>query len=424
MMKKLVLTLAFFALGFSATSLQAESMIDSDFRDGVPDGWETENVSHIEERDGSVRFYASDDTSERSKIYIDYSAPDAQYEFYVDYFKFTTLEVSDPDAQFEWEYTDGSLWDTYDLDNEMEDTTIPENEFGGDDQPDSGRIAITWKGGTNYTTGDTDYFEVSFFEMNMVEDSSSFDYHYDLDDYYFLQYEVSQDEINSGDFVSPTYGNPDYVTDRRLAKSNVVVENEGSGEETHIFSRGTVYDDSFNEADNFVNTYEITNWQMILENDDGVYPEFISFVYHGEYNPSAETGDIRVQNIDLDTDDDTMNVYLYVPKEESSGIGVEDPDQELAPEGDNIPEGLPQVLTYFGLWNFAGIMALFAFIIITVNVALVFMGVKNMGLIMVDVMIYGLFAFMGLLMLVHHIIIVSAFILTFVVVMKGGGAVE
>lgn len=424
MMKKFLIGLVFMTLNFLPTALQAESVIDSDFRDGLPEGWETENVSTIQERDNSLRFYVSDSTADTSKIYIDYSAPEAEYEFYIDYFQFTDYVVSDPSPQMEWLYEDGSTWDTHALDNLMEDTTITPEEFGGENHPTEGTIAITWKGGTNYTTGDTDYFEVSFFEMNMVEGSSSFDYHYDLDDYYFLQYDVSQDDIDMGDFVEPTYGNPDYVTDRRLAKSNVVVENDGSGLETHIFKRGSVYNDSFNEADNFVDTYEITDWQMILENETGVYPEFISFIYYGDYNPSAETGDIRVQNIDLDTDDDTMKVYLYIPREESGGIGPIDPDDDFASDDSNVPEGLPELLSYFGLWNFAGIMALFAFVVVTVNVALVFMGIKNMGLIIIDLMIYGLFAFMGLLMLVHHIIIISAFIFTALIIMKGGGAVE
>lgn len=423
MMKKLLLTLTFITIALSSVSLKTESLIDSDFRDGLPDGWETKNVDRIEEGDNSVRFYSASDSG-RSEISYEYSAPDADYEFYIGDFEFTDIIASDPNPSLQWrDIEDDGIYDSYDLDMVTEDKTIPSSDFG-EGLPSEGKIAITWTGDANYTTGLNDYFEVSYFEMNMIEGSSDFDYHYDRDDYYFLQYDITQDQIDSGDFVAPTYGTPEYVTDRRLAKSNIVVENEGSGKETHIFKRGSVYNESFNEADNFVDIYEITNWQMILENDAGLYPEFISFIYHGDYNPSGETGDIRVQNIDLDTSDDTMHVYLYLPKEESDGIGPDVPDGEFMPDESNVPDGLPQLLTYFGLWNFAGIMALFAFVIILANVSLVFMGVKNMGLVMVDLMIYGLFAFMGLLMLVHHIIIISAFILTFVLIMKGGGAVE
>lgn len=258
-----------------------------------------------------------------------------------------------------------------------------------------------------------------FHDESLEEDE---EYDYPLSDFYFLQYEISQDNIDGREFVEPSVGNPENVTGRGLYKSHIVIENEGSGNKTEIYDMNEVVDEHFNEADNFVNQSSLTEQQLLLENDEGRFPETFSFIYKGDSN--MDKGDLAVQNVDLDSEDDTMFVNLYIPKGEEGSITPQDPDSNLSPNEDKVPEGMPQVLSYFGLWNFAGVMALFASIIITVNVALVFMGVKNMGLVVVDLLIYGLFAYMGLLMTVHHLIIVSTFLFVFILIMKGGGAVE
>lgn len=258
------------------------------------------------------------------------------------------------------------------------------------------------------------------FHDESLEEDEEFDY--PLSEFYLLQYEISQDNIDSLDFVEPSVGNPENVTGRGLYKSRIVIENEGSETKTEIYDMNEVVDEPFNEADNFVNQSSLTEQQLLLENDEGRFPETFSFIYKGDSN--VDKGDLGVRNVDLDSEDDTMFVNLYIPKGEGGSIAPQDPDSDLSPNEDSVPEGMPQLLSYFGLWNFAGVMALFAVIIIVSNVGLVFMNVKNMGLVVVDVLIYGLFAYMGLLMVVHHLIIVSTFLLVFILIMKGGGAVE
>lgn len=316
-----------------------------------------------------------------------------------------TYQHNDPIYDLEWTDESGNLYFSYDTYYDAEQGEVLAD--GLDSYPYKASI---------------------FFHDESLNEEEEYDY--PLSEYYYFKYVVDTDNMDPFNFesVQPEIGNVDYFTDDKLRYAHILVDdtlvvNGGVPTENEINDSGDVldaYENSKNDSssDPYKSAYRIYDNSLSISS-----PPEINLIY--EEGSSYEKGDLGYYNIDFDDGQSESVVEIYLPYEGSNipvegGGGIDDPSEE----NPNAPEGLQSLLSSFGFWNNAGIFLLFAFFIILVNTFLVYKNIRGMAIVVSDLLIYGLFAFMGLLSLVHHMIIIGVFLFAFIMIMKGGGGIN
>lgn len=314
-----------------------------------------------------------------------------------------TYDTSTSPYEIEWTDQNGSAYLAYEDSGELNEGDIA---IDGMDSYDQNSIYMV------------------FHDESLNEED---EYEYPLSEYYYFKYVVDTDNMDMFEFdsVQPEIGNVDFITAERLRYAHIFID------DTLVVNGGVPTENEINDDGEVLNVYENHTYPQDSDPYKGAYriyddslsisaiPE-IDIVYEGA--GAYEKGDLSYYNIDFDDGQSESVVEVYIPHEGSSipiedgGGGITDPDDE----NPNAPDGLQGLLASVGLWNNASIFLIFSLLIIIVNIFLVYKNIKGLGVIIVDLLIYGLFAFMGLLTLVHHMLIVGTIIFAFIVVMKGG----
>lgn len=416
----------------------------------------TEDYSDIDWNSFHIDFEGGSNESINEADYLDIEEVKINKIFNIEHDEY----LDDFDSGTDYEYTDSLSESEYMTESYLENATVYfwDSEYGMIKAVDSGSPME----GFNYDTSESPY-EIEWSDQDgkaylahedsgglnkgdvAIDGMDSYDqntlymvfhdeslneedeYDYPLSEYYYYKYVVDTDNMKDSNYdsVQPEVGNTDFMTAERLKYAHIFID------DTQIISGGIPTDNEINDADDVLSAYKNQTYDSDSYPYRGKYSIYeqeldlgngpqIDIIYDGA--SSYNIGDLGYYNIDFDDGQSESVVEVYLPHEGSS-IPVEDGDGGITdPEESNpdAPEGLQALLSSAGLWNNASIFLIFSLLIIIVNVFLVYKNIRGLSLLIVDLLIYGLFAFMGLLTLVHHMLIVGTIIFGFIFTMKGG----
>lgn len=239
------------------------------------------------------------------------------------------------------------------------------------------------------------------------------DYTYSLEDYYLFEYDISRDDIINEDVLRPHLGNTDNMSMNRLSQANILLN------DTEIIKDGAVTENEV--IDHTFDEYGISEYQQIISEDKS---DAASMTIAGrDHLDLLDKGDLKVFDMEPPDSGEKHTLQIYLPKEvrDVDTPGYDEPDDESNP---NAPGGFQDLLTFYGLWNTAGILFLFAVAIVLTNIGLSILGSDGLAVFVADIVILSLFLYMGLMPIWVAAVLIPIFIAIFILTIKGGGINE
>lgn len=508
-MKKILLMLmvgVLFIISPTSTQAQSGNLINGDFSNGIPDGWEVSNSSGSEQFDGFTRVY-NDSSADPTELLYEASLPDGVYKLsFEELYASEQFDSNDLNIQilaedmsiihnFDYDYERGEADYILDID---EDDAAGENPFGyikiqfdggyrssptEYDYLDIGDISlerysdvsymdtVTLNGDmdadiatvddpTQFTTENLSNASVFLQDQNnayrevvdkgsattdwtYTEESTSYDavqssdeeinlhfdeyydtsqgdvtvqnfadypvevtvlmhdaetiedeYAYPLEDYYYYEWTVTEDESAYEEYIAPTYGPTSFFEDDRLDYAHIFVE------DVKVLEDGYPTENTVNDAGQVFDEYnKVTRIYELVQSDwDGLGTPALSFVHtewvSGDDNPKV--GDLRVIAYDFDSGQTEVTVTMYLPKEtEDVNRPLPGEDEEIPGGTDGSDENIRGVLAVFNMDNTPGYIVFASLTLLLANVLLALTKISGMAYPVVNIGILGLLYFGG-----------------------------